>query len=60
MFEEVRQRVAGVPPVEATDQPEGHRRMRRETPKTNKTVTDFNDVGRPTTRKAGWGTSHTE
>ena len=38
MFEEVRQRVAGVPPVEATDEPEGRRRMKRETQKTNKTV----------------------
>ncbi len=31
--------------------------MRREAPKTNKTVTDFNDVGSPNLSEAGWGTS---
>jgi hypothetical protein len=32
-------------------------RLRRETPKTNKTVPEFNDVGSPNLSEAGWGTS---
>ncbi len=34
-----------------------HRRLRRETPKTNKTVTDSMMLEAPTRLEAGWGTS---